>query len=110
MKVSIITVCFNSAATIADTIKSVQSQNYRNIEHIIIDGVSKDNTLDVIEACGHIGPLVSEKDNGLYDAMNKGIQLATGDIIGILNSDDFYSDQKVIDDVVRCSICRFKLH
>lgn len=100
MRVSIITVCFNSVTTIADTIKSVQSQHYPNIEHIIIDGVSKDNTLNVIKACGHIGPLVSEKDNGLYDAMNKGIQLATGDIIGILNSDDFYSDQKVIDDVV----------
>ncbi len=100
MKVSIITVCYNSVSTIADTIKSVQSQNYPHIEHIIIDGVSKDNTLEVIKSCGHTGPLISEKDNGLFYAMNKGIELATGDIIGILNSDDFYTDQKAIDDVV----------
>lgn len=100
MRVSIITVCYNSAATIADTIKSVQSQNYADIEHIIIDGFSQDNTLEIIKACGHIGPLISERDRGLYDAMNKGITVATGDIIGILNSDDFYTDQKVIDDVV----------
>jgi glycosyltransferase involved in cell wall biosynthesis len=100
MRVSIITVCYNSSATIADTIKSVQSQNYRDIEHIIIDGVSKDDTLDIIKHSGHTGPLVSEKDNGLYDAMNKGIALATGEIVGILNSDDFYTDPKVIEDVV----------
>ncbi len=100
MRVSIVTVCFNSASTIADTIKSVQSQNYSDIEHIIIDGMSKDNTLEIIKSCGHEGPLVSEKDNGLFYAMNKGIQLATGDIIGILNSDDFYTDEKAIDDVV----------
>ncbi len=100
MKVSIITVCFNSAATIANTIKSIQSQNFLNIEHIIIDGVSSDNTIEVIKACGHTGPLISEKDSGLYDAMNKGIKLATGNIIGILNSDDSYTDPKVINDVV----------
>jgi len=100
MRVSIITVCFNSAGTIADTIKSIQSQNYSDIEHIIIDGVSQDSTLDVIKSCGHTGPLISERDNGLYDAMNKGIRVATGEIIGILNSDDFYTDHKVIDDVV----------
>ncbi len=100
MRVSIITVCFNSASTVADTIKSVQSQNYPNIEHIIIDGKSKDNTLDIIKSSGHGGPLISERDNGIFYAMNKGIQIATGDIIGILNSDDFYTDQKAIDDVV----------
>jgi glycosyltransferase involved in cell wall biosynthesis len=101
MRVSIITVCFNSAATIADTIRSVQRQNYFDIEHIIIDGLSTDNTLEVISDSGFNGRLVSEKDNGLYDAMNKGITLATGDIVAILNSDDFYRDEEVISDVVQ---------
>lgn len=100
MRVSIITVCFNSASTIIDTIKSVKAQLYPNIEHIIIDGCSQDNTLEIITTQGHTGPLISEKDDGLYDAMNKGISLATGDVIGILNSDDFYCDAKVIEDVV----------
>lgn len=100
MRVSIITVCFNSADTIADTIKSVQNQNHSDVEHIIIDGFSQDNTLEVIQSCGHTGPLISEQDSGLYEAMNKGISVATGQIIGILNSDDFYSDNKVIEDVV----------
>lgn len=100
MKVSIITVCYNSAATIADTIYSVKSQSYNNIEHIIVDGQSSDTTLDVIKKANYSGVLVSEKDRGIYDAMNKGLQLATGDIIGILNSDDFYADNNVIADVV----------
>lgn len=100
MRVSIITVCFNSAATIAETIKSVKKQLYPDIEHIIIDGLSQDNTLDVIKNSNHTGPLISERDNGLYDAMNKGIEIATGDIIGILNSDDVYTDDDVIDHVV----------
>jgi glycosyltransferase len=100
MRVSIITVCFNSAATIADTIKSIQDQRYHNIEHIIIDGVSTDNTLDIIQSSHFDGRIISEKDSGLYDAMNKGIRMATGDIIGILNSDDFYPDNHVISDVV----------
>jgi glycosyltransferase involved in cell wall biosynthesis len=100
MRVSIITVCYNSSATIADTIRSVKRQEHDNIEHIIIDGISTDNTLDVIRSSGFDGVLVSEKDNGLYDAMNKGIKMATGDIVGILNSDDFYPDENVIDDVV----------
>lgn len=101
MRVSIITVCFNSAATIADTIRSVQRQYHHDIEHIIIDGLSTDNTLEIIKNTGFIGRLVSEKDNGLYDAMNKGITLATGDIVAILNSDDFYPDEEVISDVVQ---------
>ncbi len=100
MRVSIITVCFNSSATVIDTIHSVRGQAYNNIEHIIIDGCSEDDTLEQIKSTGHVGPLISEKDAGLYDAMNKGIKIATGDIVGILNSDDFYCDSKVIGDVV----------
>ena len=100
-KVSIITVCYNSSKTIEDTIKSVIDQNYSNIEYIIIDGNSTDNTLEIINKYkGEISTVISEKDDGLYDAINKGIGLATGDIIANLNSDDFYIDNNVITDVV----------
>ena len=101
--VSIITVCYNSAVTIDRTIKSVLAQNYDNIEYIIIDGASQDNTLERIE--NYQGKfidkfnreirIVSEPDKGIYDAMNKGIQLAQGDFIGILNSDDAYMPEAV---------------
>lgn len=101
MKVSIITGTYNSAATVADTLESVQRQTYAEIEHIIVDGESEDDTLDVLEIVGHKGIVVSERDNGIYDAMNKGIRLASGDIIGILNSDDFYPSDNVIEKVVR---------
>jgi glycosyltransferase len=101
MKVSIITGTHNSSSTVADTLASVQKQNYRNIEHIIVDGASTDNTVEVIKNAGHCGTLISEKDNGIYDAMNKGIGLATGDIVGILNSDDFYTEEDVIETVVK---------
>lgn len=100
-KVSIITVCYNSEETIEDTIKSVINQNYSNIEYIIIDGLSTDNTLEIINKYqDKIAKIVSEKDEGLYDAINKGIGLATGNIIANLNSDDFYIDNNVISDVV----------
>lgn len=100
-KVSIITVCYNSAKTIEDTIQSVVNQTYDNIEYIIIDGLSTDNTLEIVNKYkGKIAKVVSEKDAGLYDAINKGIGLATGDIIANLNSDDFYIDNNVIADVV----------
>ncbi len=100
-KVSIITVCYNSAKTIEDTIQSVVNQTYDNIEYIVIDGVSTDNTLDIINKYKvQITTIVCEKDNGIYDAINKGIGLATGDIIANLNSDDFYIDSNVIADVV----------
>ncbi|ETX12588.1 glycosyl transferase [Marinomonas ushuaiensis DSM 15871] len=100
MKITIITVCFNSATTIRDTIESVKSQDYKNIEYIIVDGKSTDNTLDIINEYPEVvSVIISEKDNGLYDAMNKGIELATGDIIGILNSDDFYSYSTVLAEV-----------
>jgi len=100
-KVTIITVAFNSEKTIEDTINSVISQSYPNIEYIIIDGKSTDNTLKICHQYKtQISVLKSQKDKGIYDAMNKGIELATGDIVGILNSDDFYTDDNVITDIV----------
>lgn len=102
MKVSIITISYNSAETIEDTIKSVVSQDYDNIEYIIIDGASKDDTLSIVDKYkDNIAKVISEKDKGIYDAMNKGVEHATGDIIGILNSDDYYYDESVISEVVR---------
>ncbi len=101
MKVSIITVCFNSSETIENTIQSVVSQSYKNIEYIILDGMSTDNTLAIIQKYSNsIDQLISERDGGMYDALNKGIDLATGDVIAILNSDDVYTDELVIEDVV----------
>lgn len=101
MKVSIITVSYNSEKTIEDTIKSVLSQDYPNVEYVIIDGASKDSTLQIIEKYqDKIAQVIFEKDKGIYDAMNKGIAIATGDIIGILNSDDFYADSTVISSIV----------
>ena len=95
-KVSIITVCLNSVNTIEQTIKSVLNQTYPNIEYIIIDGKSVDGTIEVIKKYeGKIGRWISEPDAGLYDAMNKGIAMASGDIIGIINSDDWYAIQAV---------------
>jgi glycosyltransferase len=100
MKVSIITATYNSASTLADTLASVQRQSYAQIEHVIVDGLSTDNTLEVVQKAAHIGLVVSEKDRGIYDAMNKGITLTDGDIIGILNSDDFFAHEKVVEEVV----------
>jgi len=102
VKVSIITIAYNSAETIEDTIKSVVGQDYCNIEYIIIDGGSTDDTLSIVERYKEsISTIVSEPDKGIYDAMNKGVQNATGDIIGILNSDDIYANETVISDVVK---------
>lgn len=101
MKVSIITIAYNSAETIEDTIVSVINQDYADIEYIIIDGGSKDDTLKIVEKYqDKIAKVISEPDKGIYDAMNKGVANATGDIIGILNSDDIYADTKVITDIV----------
>ena len=100
MKISIITVSYNSALTICDSLRSVRYQNYKNIEHIVIDGGSTDNTLEVVKTEGqHVVRLVSEKDKGIYDAMNKGIQLATGNVVAFLNADDFYKDVGVLAQV-----------
>lgn len=97
MKISIITVTFNSAETLEQTILSVINQSYKNIEYIVIDGNSTDATLSIIEKYkSQISKIVSEKDNGLYDALNKGIELATGEVIGILHSDDFYTNTNVL--------------
>tara|TARA_B100001758_G_C18403246_1_gene610352 strand:+ start:41 stop:808 length:768 start_codon:yes stop_codon:yes gene_type:complete len=100
IKISIITVCYNSALTIRDTIKSILIQDYDNIEYIIIDGKSNDGTLDVIQDYSKdIDYFISEPDEGIYDAMNKGILAATGDVIGILNSDDFYPNSFILSNV-----------
>jgi glycosyltransferase involved in cell wall biosynthesis len=101
MKISIITVTFNSAQTLGDTLKSIAFQDYPNIEIILVDGLSNDKTLEIATAFNHLPiTIISERDQGLYDAMNKGIALATGDIIGILNSDDFYIQSNVISQVM----------
>lgn len=105
MTISIVTTTYNSGATFRDTIESVLSQNYTDIEYIIIDGASKDNTLDIIREYepkfrGRMR-WISEPDNGLYDAMNKGIQMSTGEVIGILNSDDFYTSTEILSTVAK---------
>ena len=101
-KITIITVAYNSVNTIRDTIKSIITQDYKNIEYIIIDGGSSDGTIDIIkEFPERVDYYVSEKDRGIYDAMNKGIIAATGDIIGILNSDDFYPNNFVLSNVAK---------
>ena len=102
MKISIITVVWNNKETVKDAIDSVLNQTYENIEYIIIDGASTDGTLDIVKSYGdEITKFVSEPDKGLYDAMNKGIAQSTGDVVGILNSDDFYIDKFVIEKVVK---------
>lgn len=98
--ISIITATYNSAATLRDTLQCVQEQDYPHIEHIVVDGASKDNTLEIARIFPHISKLCSEPDHGIYDAMNKGIQMASGDVIGILNSDDFYTHPHVISRVM----------
>jgi glycosyltransferase involved in cell wall biosynthesis len=99
MKISIITAAYNSAATIADTLASISGQDHPDIEHIIVDGGSNDATLDIIDDFPHVAKLISGKDDGIYDAMNKGISVATGQVIGILNSDDVYTDTTVLSAV-----------
>ena len=102
MKVSIITVTLNSKDTIKDAIDSVLKQTYSDIEYIVVDGQSTDGTVDIVKSYGsEVSKFLSEKDKGIYDAMNKGIRLATGDVVGILNSDDFYIDENVIENVVK---------
>lgn len=105
MKISIITVCYNSADTIGETLRSVREQTYEDIEHIIIDGGSTDKTLEVVAAGGlHLVKLVSEPDRGIYDAMNKGLGLATGEVVGFLNSDDVLAHPAVIQKIARAMV------
>ncbi len=99
MKISIITACYNSAATIQQTIDSVKSQKGVEVEHVIVDGGSKDQTVDILKAnAAHI-TYISEPDKGIYDALNKGIKLATGDIIGTIGADDFYPSDDILSSV-----------
>lgn len=100
MRITIVTVCFNSATTIEDTICSVANQTHSDIEHIVVDGASTDGTLDVIDRHrNELANVISERDRGIYDAMNKGLGLATGDVIGFLNADDVYAGNGVLDTV-----------
>ena len=104
---TIITVCYNSESTLADTFNSVLSQSLRNFEYLVIDGQSTDSTLKVIKDFqpkfsqkGIQYHYISEADSGIYDAMNKGLKLATGDVIGILNSDDLYANNSILNEVM----------
>jgi len=102
IKISIITIAYNSAATIEDTIKSVVNQDYPNVEYIIVDGASKDDTLKIVDKYkGKIAKVISEKDKGIYDAMNKGVKLATGDVVGMLNSDDLLANTNTLSKIAK---------
>lgn len=102
MKISLVTAVYNRRDTIEDAIKSARSQNYQNVEHVIIDGASTDGTLDIVnKLADERTVLVSEKDGGIYDALNKGIHLATGDVIGLLHSDDFLASRNVLEMVAK---------
>ena len=102
MKISIITVSHNSANTLERTLNSVANQTYQNIEHILIDGNSTDNTMSIVAKSGkHLAAVISEPDSGIYDAMNKGLSLATGDVVAFLNSDDYYSSRETIMEVAQ---------
>ena len=100
MKISIITISYNAENTIENTLKSIENQSYNNIEHIIIDGGSKDSTLEICNSFPHVFKILSEPDNGVYDAFNKGLKLATGDVIGFLNADDTFYNENSIQDIV----------
>ncbi|MBI2281006.1 MAG: glycosyltransferase [Bacteroidetes bacterium] len=101
MKISIITVCYNSEKHIKTAIESVINQTYKNIEYIVVDGASKDKTIDIVKSYGdRITKFVSEPDKGIYDAMNKGFQMATGNYLAVINSDDFYMSNDAIESVV----------
>ena len=102
MKISIITVCFNSQQTIKATIKSVLNQSYKQVEYIIIDGASTDNTIKIInEFSNSIDVFVSEGDAGIYDAINKGITKSSGDVVGLLHADDVFDNNSVVGNVMR---------
>ena len=105
MKISVVTITFNSAATVADTLRSVALQSHPDVEHIIVDGKSTDATVEIVRSHGHrVAGLVSERDQGIYDAMNKGLARATGELVGFLNADDVYADSEVLADVARAAL------
>jgi glycosyltransferase involved in cell wall biosynthesis len=107
MKISVITVAKNAAGTIQDTLRSVQAQDYPDVEHLIVDGRSTDATLTVVEKHGrHVARVVSEKDSGVYEAFNRGLKLASGDIIAFLNADDFYDSDQLLSQIA----AQFQLH
>ena len=107
MKISIITVVRNNKSTIRCAIESVLNQSYKDIEYIVIDGESTDGTVEIVKSYDDkLAKFVSETDKGIYDAMNKGITLSTGDVVGILNSDDFYEDDEVIQSIVDVFQCK----
>jgi glycosyltransferase involved in cell wall biosynthesis len=102
LKISVITVCLNAAGTIRDTIESVLAQDHPDIEHVVVDGVSRDGTMDIVRSYGdRITRVVSEPDRGLYDSANKGLRLATGDVVGYLNADDWYAAPDVLSTMAR---------
>ena len=102
MKISVITVVYNSVDTIEDALRSVANQDYQDIEHIVIDGASSDGSVDIIrQHSASIEHFVSETDQGIYDAMNKGLALASGDVVGFLNSDDVYATDDVLSKVAK---------
>jgi glycosyltransferase involved in cell wall biosynthesis len=100
VKVTVLTACYNSAKTLGRTLESVKNQTYPEIEHIVLDGGSTDDTKTVVSYYKHVTRFISEKDQGVYDALNKGIQMATGDVISILHADDHYKDKHVIQDMI----------
>ena len=101
-RISVVTVCFNSAATIGDTLASVANQRGVHFEHVVVDGASSDATMEIVTGfTPEVARVISEPDRGLYDAMNKGMAVATGDILGYLNSDDVYADDDVLQKVAK---------
>ena len=102
MKISIITAVYNRAGTLSSSIDSVQSQSYGNIEHVLVDGASSDGSVELIQKRMRPTDLfVSERDGGIYDALNKGLRMATGDVIGLVHSDDYLADPQVLQDVAK---------
>jgi len=101
LSVSVVTVCFNASATIGDALASVAAQSHPRVEHIIVDGGSSDGTMEIVRRYPHVAKMVSERDQGIYDAMNKGLALCTGDLVAFLNADDTYSSNDVLERAAR---------